>query len=273
MFAQLFGFSAAALLAVSLTNCSKKETVAETEVTVQRAAFNQPSIEVTRAPAGQADALLVETQGYEQAKDRMLQMDVLRRLGQGQLSELLGAQSPGAEARDRFLFGLGLPQAVSKKVIHYQEKYPQEYELLVAFSRGVNRWIAEMEQRDPDTTRLYRQLTRDATYLPRAWEPGDSLAVAQNIAFYLSSRLQAKLSLGIVAMTSDDPAKPWSLPNLKKLTDNLDTRSVTPTFILDADRSQNPWRKKIEELDRSGGPVRKDGGGGLNFPMFSLSCV
>lgn len=272
MLSQVFAFFAAALFALSLTNCSKDENKTN-EVVVQRAEFNQPAIEVRSAPPGQADALLVETQGYEQARDRLLQMDVMRRLGRGQLSELFGAQSEKAEARDRFLFGLGLPQAVEKKVEFYQTRHAEEWALLEAFSRGVNRWIAEMSTKDVDTLRLYRQLARDEKYVPRNWEPADTLAVAQNIAFYLSSRLQAKLSLGIVSMTSDDPEMPLSLPNPAKLTENLDTRSVVQTFIMDADRSQNPWLEKLAQLDRSGGPKRKGGAGIFGFPAISMNCV
>jgi penicillin G amidase len=268
MFAHAFVF--VAVLSFFFTGCSSSES-GTAQVVVQRGEFNQPSIEVRSAPEGQADALLVEAQGYEQARDRLLQMDVLRRLGRGQLAELLGAQSETAEARDRFFYGLGLPQAVQKRVQFYTQTHPEEYALLEAFSRGVNRRIAELEQVDPDTLKLYRQLTRDLSYSPRLWEPADTLAVAQNIAFYLSSRIQSKLSLGVISMTSDDKERPWTIPRPERLSKNLDTRSIIPAFILDADRSQNPWLKKLEILDRSGGPKRKQDGGLFSLPLFS--CI
>lgn len=259
------------LLSVLFSGCSKSESPAAVDVSVERAEFNQPSIEVRSAPAGTADAVLVETQGYEQAKDRLLQMDVLRRLGRGQIADLFGAQSPQAESQDRLAYGLGMPQAVDKKDKFYRENYSEAYGLLEAFSRGVNRRIAELSEKDGDTLRLYRQLTRDLSYVPRLWEPADTLAVAQNIAFYLSSRLQSKLSMGVISMTSDDPNMPMSLPNPSKLTENLDTRSVSPTFIMDADASQNPWLKRLAAKGGAKKIQRKTGKSGFTIP--SLSCI
>ncbi len=204
-------------------------------VDIQRAAFNQAQITVREAPAGMADRVLARAQGYTQAQDRLFQMDLTRRFGRGRLAEIFGEK---AVAMDRQTIGVGLAQSVIEKNAYLIEKHPEAFQFLESYAEGVNEYIDGLARNAPDTLKNYRQITGDSTYVPARWEPADSIAVTQSIAFYLSSNLQEKILLGQVSMALGGLADPTTT----KLASALDFRPVYPTFILDADRSQNRWR-------------------------------
>lgn len=204
-------------------------------VDVQRAAFNQAQITVREAPPGMADRVLARAQGFTQAQDRLFQMDLTRRFGRGRLAEIFGEK---AVAMDRQSIGVGLAFSVGEKTHYLMQMHPEAYQLLVSYAEGVNEYIDGLAQNSPDTLKNYRQITGDMAYVPARWEPADSIAIAQSIAFYLSSNLQEKLLLGQVSIAMGGLTDPTT----HKLSAALDFRPVYRNFILDADPSQNRWR-------------------------------
>jgi penicillin G amidase len=218
-----------------LLGCGKSPNAVD--VAVGRTAFNEVQISVRQAPAGKADWWLFRQQGYEQARDRFLSMDVARRVGQARLSEVLGEK---AVSSDRRAIGVGLARGVQLKTDYLRENFPEAYVLLEGYSEGVNQFIREIPSKNPDLLKNYRQITGDHSYSPEEWKPADSVAVAQNMAFYLSSNLQEKLMMGQIAAAVSGGKDPTST----RLAGALDTRPVFNAFIMDADPSQNSWRTK-----------------------------
>ncbi len=127
-------------------------------VTVERNSLGVPHIR-----AGSL-ADLVEAQGYVTAQDRLWQMDVLRRLGAGELSEIFG---PHALDIDRQFRRLGLRHVAEREASALD---PERREVLEAYARGVNHFIAEHNRSMPAEFFLLR-------YKPKPWTPADSLLI------------------------------------------------------------------------------------------------
>lgn len=79
------------------------------------------------------------TLGYVHAQDRLWQMELLRRLAAGRLSELFGKD---LVRTDKLFSGLGIAEA-AKKTIADLDKNSKAYQLSMAYLDGVNQFIAE----------------------------------------------------------------------------------------------------------------------------------
>ena len=108
---------------------------------------------------------MVEAQGYVLAQDRLWQMDLLRRVGRGQLSEILGPATIKIDKQFRVLgFGraaehdLGLADPTTRAVFE-------------AYARGINRFIEEHSNELPIEFALLK-------YKPTPWLPTDSLVIS-----------------------------------------------------------------------------------------------
>ena len=77
--------------------------------------------------------------GYVHAKDRLWQMEVLRRIAPGRLSELFGAATLDT---DRFFRTIGLGGQSKIEAARYQERVPVEVRQVVdAYLNGINKYI------------------------------------------------------------------------------------------------------------------------------------
>ena len=96
-------------------------------VTVDRDAWGVPHI--------RANSLedLLEAQGYVTAQDRLWQLDVLRRVGAGEVSEIFG---PSTLDLDEQFRRLGLRQAAEREAASLD---PERRAALEAYARGINR--------------------------------------------------------------------------------------------------------------------------------------
>lgn len=75
--------------------------------------------------------------GYVHAQDRLWQMELMRRIAPGRLSELFGSL---ALKNDKFFAGLGIEEA-SAKAIADLDKNSEAYQLSMAYLDGVNQFI------------------------------------------------------------------------------------------------------------------------------------
>ncbi len=75
--------------------------------------------------------------GYVHAQDRLWQMELLRRIGPGRLSELFGTK---ALKNDLFFAGIGIDEN-SEKAIAELDKNSETYLLAMAYLDGVNQYI------------------------------------------------------------------------------------------------------------------------------------
>ena len=77
--------------------------------------------------------------GYVHAQDRLWQMELLRRIVPGRLSEIFGSV---ALKNDKFFAGLGIEEA-SQKAIANLDKNSQSYQLMISYLGGINQYMDE----------------------------------------------------------------------------------------------------------------------------------
>jgi penicillin amidase len=128
-------------------------------------------------------------QGYVTAQDRLWQMDLSRRLAEGELSEVFGKRTLRFDLENR---ALGFRQ-VSERAL--AELSPEARAPITAYTSGVNAFLASHKDRLPIEFLLLN-------YQPRPWTEVDSLTVALNMAKTLNTtwgtdlmreRIRAKL--------------------------------------------------------------------------------
>ncbi len=132
-----------------------------------------------------------EALGFVHARDRMMQMDLMRRAAAGELSELIG---PAGVRFDETARVLGTRLAAQNSLTSISDRTRA---LLAAYSRGVNAFIAE------------RGRFASPEYLllgaPRDWTPVDSLLWAETMGLALSNNMYVELArLGLSDRLSAD---------------------------------------------------------------------
>ncbi len=75
--------------------------------------------------------------GYVHAQDRLWQMELLRRIAPGRLSEIFGTR---ALKNDKFFSGLGIDEASEKAVLEI-DKNSQSYKMSIAYLNGLNQYL------------------------------------------------------------------------------------------------------------------------------------
>jgi penicillin amidase len=129
------------------------------EVTVERDIWGIPHIR-----AGSL-ADMAEAQGYVMAQDRLWQMDLLRRVARGQLSEIVGPAAIPLDKQFRLLrFG---PVAERDAALLDEESRTA----MEAYARGVNKFIEQHQNKLPIEFTMLK-------YKPQPWRPADSLVIA-----------------------------------------------------------------------------------------------
>jgi penicillin G amidase len=161
-----------AFLSVSAQNAATKTlTVAglSKPVTVRRDARSIPYIEASN------EADLYFAQGFITASDRLWQMDLLRRVSRGELSEIFGKQVLEEDKRWR-KYGFSKIAEESLPTLN-----PSLKTALENYSRGVNAYIATLDKDSlPPEFKILQ-------YQPTAWKPTDTLCIGKILADGLSS--------------------------------------------------------------------------------------
>ena len=128
-------------------------------VTVDRDGWGVPHIRA----ASVEDA--AEAQGYVMAQDRLWQLDLLRRVARGQLSEILGERTLQI---DKDFRTLGLGRVADREATTLE---PEARKILEAYARGVNEFIAQHQSNLPLEFSLLG-------YQPQPWRAADTLAIS-----------------------------------------------------------------------------------------------
>ncbi len=118
--------------------------------------------------------------GFLHARERMFQMDLMRRATGGTLAALVG---PAALNNDELMRTLGVRRAAARELRHLP---PATLAMLQAYSRGVNAWIA---RRGRFAALEYLWFGK-----PRKWTPLDSLLWGKAMGLYLSGNFRAELA-------------------------------------------------------------------------------
>jgi penicillin amidase len=105
-------------------------------------------------------------QGFVVAQDRLFQMELWKRSGQGRLAEILGPSYVKRDISARLLRYRGDMDA------EYKSYSPDTKEILEAFTSGINAYIAEIQKPGGIGLPLEFQL---AGFKPEPWRPGDCL--------------------------------------------------------------------------------------------------
>jgi len=153
--------------------------------------------------------------GVAHAQDRLWQMELFRRVGQGRLAELLGSFALPA---DRYIRTLNLYGLSEETVPHLA---PETQALLNAYAAGVNAYLAQREiPLPPEFLFLAHE--------PEPWVPADSVVMIKLLALGLSGNATRELSRARLAevLSADQLAAffppypgdaPVALPDLASL--------------------------------------------------------
>ncbi len=118
--------------------------------------------------------------GFVHARDRMFQMELMRRAASGRLSEIAG---PVTLPLDRQMRVLGLRQ---RALADYPALPEPTRAMLEAYARGVNAWIAARGR--------FSAPEFLALGAPEQWEPVDSLLWGKTMGLWLSDNWRTELS-------------------------------------------------------------------------------
>lgn len=149
-------------------------------IEIYRNQFSVPHI----VAKSEADAFFAL--GYVHAQDRLWQMDVARRAGEGRLSEIFGKE---ALETDKFLRTLDL-NVISKKLWKASSK--QSRFILEQYSKGINAYIDEHKTGLPFEFGALG-------YIPEPWEPHDCLLIGRMMAFEMSMSFWSDIAFGEIA--------------------------------------------------------------------------
>lgn len=153
--------------------------------------------------------------GVTHAQDRLWQMELFRRVGQGRLAELLGSFALPA---DRYLRTLDLYGQAQATV---PDLSPETQSLLEAYAEGVNSYLAQREIPLPPEFLFM-------AHTPEPWVAADSVVMIKLLALGLSGNATRELSRARLAevLTTDQLAAffppypgdgPVALPDLASL--------------------------------------------------------
>jgi penicillin G amidase len=224
----------------------------KSDVTVERDVWGVPHIRASSFND------MVEAQGYVTAQDRLWQMDLLRRVARGQISELFGAELVTVDKQFRTL-RLGV--AADRDVSLLDEEQRSTVE---AYARGVNAFIAQHEGNLPIEFKLLR-------YRPDPWKPSDSLAIAGYMYQTLSSSWESKM----------DRAKVTERAGIERAKELFSVDAALDHFVvgdpnLDSSSQQSGRNPDDEDDDDDMVPdtVLKAGNGSNQIPDYAdLSSV
>lgn len=176
--------------------------------------------------------------GWLHARDRMFQMEMTRRGGEGRLSELAGAASLRL---DRFSRLLGLRQAAEAD---FAALDADTRDILEAYAAGVNAWItAQGRLAAPEFLALGP---------PEPWQPYQSLLWAKVMGLWLSGNWRTELERARLAALLP-PERLWDLwpadrgagrPDVAALPDLTRLLAALPVFGVDAplpNSASNAW--------------------------------
>lgn len=158
--------------------------------TIKRDGRGVPHIEAS----SWQDALFL--QGFVTAQDRLWQMDILRRLGAGDLAEVFGAAALAADEESRRMRMRAIAEAETLTL------RPEDRAVLVAYARGVNYFIRAHR----GDYQLEFSLPGHA-YDPREWTITDSILVGLVMFRDLTDSSKFEISRGRLFANATDAAK------------------------------------------------------------------
>ena len=138
--------------------------------------------------------------GYLHASERMFQMDVLRRVGQGRMAEIRGADLLPV---DKFIRTVGFYREAASS---FSALSPWAQKRLEAYAEGVNAFLAS-HPRPPEFL-----LAGDD---PEPWKPADTLVIGKIEAYQLSQNFKLKLLRARLFAKLGEERANWLFPGAR----------------------------------------------------------
>ena len=178
-------------------------------------------------------------QGYVAASDRLFQMELWKRTGQGRLSEVLGPSAVQRDINARLLRYRGNMDA------EYSSYAPDALPILEAFTAGINAYIDDQKGN-------YSVEFKVAGFTPEHWRAEDCLS--RNAAFSMTSNAEAELynaqlvsALGAekarALLQLDPPVKldPFDVADYAGLSPNILDNIVSSDRRIEFPKESNNW--------------------------------
>ncbi len=124
--------------------------------------------------------------GYVQAQDRLWQMDLMRRAGEGRLAEIFGKEALSTDLLFRTLDLRDLARKVRDQM------HPEARQLLDDYAAGVNAFISSHRGKYPVEFDML-------SYEPEPWSPEQSILISRLIAWELNLAWWTDLTYGEIA--------------------------------------------------------------------------
>ena len=177
--------------------------------------------------------------GYVHARDRMWQMDIMRRTAKGELSEIFGEKTIDF---DKFFRCLDL-KTVSEKILANSNKNVKD--LLLSYSEGVNNYIKK------NSKRLSFEFEA-LDYVPYNWSPTDCILIGRLMAFDMSVGFVNDIAIGEIASQIGNE-KATSLvtpyPNWAPcVLDDSIVKTNIQTKVVDTSKKLSYFDKKANQL-------------------------
>lgn len=216
-------------------------------VTIVRDANGIPMI----TAASESDAYFAL--GYVHAQDRLFQMELMRRQGQGRLSELIGS---AGLAPDRMMRTLGVYRRVEEDLRSMDAAAMNAVE---RYAAGVNAWIGEGHPLPLEYKLLW--------FKPEPWKPADSIVWQKLMGLSLSGNWDEELvNAALVAKLGPEkaaalspaarPEDPVTMARLAPLFRALpmDTLHAAMTAVVQPTLASNIWAVSGKRT-QSGSPI------------------
>lgn len=142
---------------------------------------------------GATDADALYGAGYAMATDRLFQMDLTLRRAQGRRAEVLGERFLDDDRIARLIDFHGLGQREAERM---RREQPDDFELLVAWTAGVNARIEEVLSGDAPLP--YGFGPDELDYLPEPWKVEDGIVVGTMLAFGNDETMQYELLATVI---------------------------------------------------------------------------
>lgn len=145
-----------------------------------------------------SDYDLAYAHGYVQARDRLFQMDFLRRAGRGRLAELVGPPGLATDQQTRTIFTARAPSSSGSWRIEdviSEQLTPGRRAYIQRFADGVNRYLSDLKA-GKNGARLpaeYEVLGVGAAEIA-SWTVEDSLSLQRLLTWQLSGTLEEELA-------------------------------------------------------------------------------
>ena len=138
--------------------------------------------------------------GYVHASERMFQMDILRRVGQGRMAEIRGADLLPV---DKFIRTMGFYREAETS---FSALSPWAQKRLEAYAEGVNAFLAS-HALPPEFL-----LAGDR---PELWKPADTLVIGKIEAYQLSQNFKLKLLRARLTAKLGEERANWLFPGAR----------------------------------------------------------